>query len=116
MLTKIIKTHEDDCERWAASNSMWGISDVPEGVRMTDRVSGYVVVLDTDMRVDDAEEIKSAVANSGRLGGGRHEGGTNVATTRAVMEITRELVEYLRRRRATPKAIFEDDSVVSPED
>ena len=84
---------------------------------MTDRVSGYVVVLDTDMRVDDAEQIKSAIGQiRGVLAVDDIEGGTNVATTRAVMEITRELVEYLRRRRATPKAIFEDASVVSPED
>lgn len=84
---------------------------------MTDRVSGYVVVLETDMRVDDAERIKNAIAQiRGVLAVDDIEGGTNVATTRAVMEIAQELLRYLDRRRATPRAICEDASVVSPED
>ena len=84
---------------------------------MTDRVCGFMVVLERDMREDDAAEIKSAIEHvRGVMAVDEIEGGANVATTRAVLEITRELMDYLRRRRATPRAIFEDASMVSPGD
>lgn len=69
---------------------------------MTDRVGGFLVTLEKDMREDDALELVSAIAQfRGVLSVDRVLVDTTqqIATNRAVQELVEAITEMLRERR-----------------